>query len=287
MFPGQFEYHRPGTVQEAIALLASDPDAKLIAGGHFLLPAMKMRLAMPSSLVDLGRVPGLNGIAVNGNVVIGAMTTYHQLETSGELAAAVPLLHSASAIVGDAQVRTRGTLGGSLAHSDPAADLTAIFLALNGSVKAVGSSGERVIAADDLFLDLLTTSLAPDEIITEVHLPLQGETLKGAYEKIEHPASGYAVVGVAVAVEVGGDGTVASARIAVTGCTSKATRATAAEAALVGKKLDVDGIASAAAVAAQGLEINGDHYASAEYRARLVKGLVKRAVLEAASRASA
>jgi len=283
VFPGQFTYHRPGTVQEAVALLAGDPDAKLIAGGHSLLPAMKMRLAMPTSLVDIGRVPGLTGIAVNGNVVIGAMTTYRQLETSAELASAVPLLHSTSAVVGDAQVRTRGTLGGSLAHSDPAADLTAVFLVLNGSVKAVGSSGERVIAADDLFVDLLTTSLTPDEIITEVHLPVQGATLKGAYEKIEHPASGYAVVGVAVAVEVGGDGTVSSARIAVTGCTSKATRSTAAEDALTDKKLDADGIAAAAAVAAQGLEINGDHYASAEYRAHLVTVATRRALEKAAA----
>ncbi len=282
MFPGQFTYYRPGSVQEAIALLAADPDAKLIAGGHSLLPAMKMRLANPTSLVDLGRVPGLTGIAVNGNVVIGAMTTYRQLESSAELAAAVPLLASASHRVGDMQVRTRGTLGGSLAHSDPAADLTAVFLALNGSVKVVGSGGERVIAADDLFLDLLTTSLTPDEIITEVHLPLQGAALKGAYEKMVHPASGYAVVGVAVAVEVAGDSTVSSARIAVTGCTSKATRSTAAEAALTGKKLDADGIAAAAAVAAQGLEINGDHYASAEYRTHLV-GVATRRALETAA----
>lgn len=283
MFPGQFAYHRPGSVQEAVALLAADPDAKLIAGGHSLLPAMKMRLAAPSALVDLGKVPGLSGIKVSGdNVVIGAMTTYRQLQNSSDLASTVPLLASSSAHVGDQQVRARGTLGGSLAHSDPAADLTAVFLVLNGSVKAVGGSGERTIAADDLFVDLLTTSLNPEEIITEVHIPKQG-SVKAAYEKIEHPASGYAVVGVAVAVTVGGDGTVSSARIAVTGCTSKATRSTAAENALTGKKLDADGIAAAAAVAADGLEINGDHYASAEYRAHLVGVATRRALEKAAS----
>lgn len=282
MFPSQFEYYRPGSVQEAIQLLSSNPDAKIIAGGHSLLPAMKLRLAAPSALVDIARIPGLSGISVNGGVSIGALTTYTQLEDSKELQAALPLLAEAAGHVGDQQVRARGTLGGSLAHSDPAADLTAVFLALGGSVTAVGSGGERQIAADDLFVDLLTTSLNPDEVITKVSFPAGAGNLKAAYEKIEHPASGYAVVGVAVALEVGSDGTVSSARVAVTGCTSKATRATGAEQALTGKKLDADTIAAAAAAAPDGLEVNGDHYASAEYRTHLVSVATRRALETAA-----
>jgi carbon-monoxide dehydrogenase medium subunit len=168
VFPNQFEYHRPDSVQAAAALLAADPDAKLLAGGHSLLPAMKLRLASPSALVDLGGVDGLVGIDAAGRITIGAMTTYAMLRDSRELQRVLPMVAEAADNVGDPAVQSRGTLGGSLAHSDPAADFTAIFLALNGSVEATGAGGTRTIAADDLFVDLFTTSLAPDEIITSV-----------------------------------------------------------------------------------------------------------------------
>ena len=283
MFPSQFEYHRPGSVAEAVSLLQRNPDAKVLAGGHSLLPAMKLRLAAPSALVDLGNVRELRGISVNGDVVIGAMTTYAELRDSAELKQRLPIVPEVAYNVGDPQVQAVGTLGGSLAHNDPAADFTAVAVALGASVKAVGANGERIIPAEELLVDLLTTSLAPDEVLTEVHIPAAGGKTGMAYEKFRHPASGYAVVGVAAVVSVGADGNVAQARIAVTGATSTATRATAAEQALVGKPLTADTIAAAAAVAGDGLDLNGDHYASAEYRAHLLTVYTARALERAAA----
>jgi len=185
--------------------------------------------------------------------------------------------------VGDPAVQARGTIGGALAHSDPAADFTAIFLALNGSVDVTGAQGSRTIAADELFVDLFTTALQPDEIITSVSFQAPATGTGMAYEKFRHPASGYAVVGVAAVVGAGAGGTVDWARIAVTGATSKATRATNAEQAVAGKRLDVDSIAAAVAVAGDGLEINGDHFASEDYRRHLVGVLTGRALTRAAA----
>lgn len=283
MFPNQFDYHRPASVDEAVALLTADPDAKLLAGGHSLVPAMKLRLASPTALVDLSGVEGLTGIQANGSVTIGAMTTYATLRDSKELAAALPIIPETADNVGDPAVQARGTLGGALAHSDPAADFTAVFLALDGSVDVTGSGGKRTIGADELFVDLFTTDLAPDEIITSVSFPAQKAGTATAYEKFRHPASGYAVVGIAVVVSTGSGGAVESARIAVTGATSKATRATAAENALQGKALNDESIAAAAAVAAEGLEVNGDHFASEDYRRHLIGVLTERALKKAAA----
>jgi aerobic carbon-monoxide dehydrogenase medium subunit len=282
VFPEQFEYHRPGSVSEAVQLLSSNPEAKIIAGGHSLLPAMKLRLAVPAALVDIAKLPDLKGISVDGGARIGAMTTYRELIASDELAAAFPMFREAADKVGDPAVRARGTIGGSLAHADPAADLTAVMLALGGSVKAVGSNGERTIDVDDLFVGLLTTSLEPEEVITEVTASGDTAGSKMAYEKHAHPASGYAVVGVAVALTMDGD-TCKSARIGVTGAPEVAKRAESAESALNGQKLDADTIAAAADKAADDLgELNGDVYASPEYRAHLVKVLTKRALTRAA-----
>jgi carbon-monoxide dehydrogenase medium subunit len=285
VFPSQFAYHRPSSVQEAIQLLAADPDAKVLAGGHSLLPAMKLRLANPSAVVDIGRIAGLRGITVkgDGSITIGALTTYQDLLDSKELRQAYPIIAETANIVGDPQVRVRGTLGGSLAHSDPAADFTAVALALNAQVAVVGGGGERTIGIDDLFVSLLTTSLGADELITDIRIPsAAGRKIGQAYEKHAHPASGYAVVGVAAVLDLDG-GNVKSARIAVTGAPEKATRATAAEQALAGKAASADVIAQAAAAAAEGLgELNGDVYASAEYRAHLVRVLTRRALTRAA-----
>ena len=281
MFTNTFAYHRPTTVQEALGLLGGNPDAKLLAGGHSLIPAMKLRLASPAALIDLGRVEELTGITVNGGVTVGAMTTYNQIQDSAELRAKLPVLADTCGIVGDAQVRVRGTLGGCLAHSDPAADLTAVFLALGGSVTVIGSGGERTIAADDLFVDLFSTALQPDEIITKITIPDLGDARMG-YEKHAHPASGYAVVGVAAVLTMG-SGVVQSARLAVTGATTIATRLSASEAALTGKALDDASIAAAAAAAGGGLTINGDLYASEEYRRHLVGVLTGRALRKAAN----
>ena len=281
MFPNQFDYHRPDSVQAAAGLLAADPDAKLLAGGHSLLPAMKLRLASPSSLVDLGGIPGLVGIDAAGKITIGAMTTYAMLRDSRELSRLLPIVTEAADNVGDPAVQARGTLGGALAHSDPAADFTAIFLALNGSVDVTGTQGSRTIGADELFVDLFTTALQPDEIITSVSFQAPGPGTGMAYEKFRHPASGYAVVGVAAVIGAGSGGTVDSVRIAVTGATSYATRATNVEQALMGQLLNDDVISAAAAVAGEGLEINGDHFASEEYRRHLVGVLTGRAIRRA------
>ncbi len=283
MFPNQFAYHRPESVQAAAAILASDPDAKLLAGGHSLIPAMKLRLASPSALVDLGGVKGLDSIDASGPITIGAMTTYAALRDSSALRQVLPVIADAADNVGDPAVQACGTLGGALAHSDPAADFTAIFLALNGSVEVTGANGARTIGSDNLFVDLFTTALEPDEIITSVSFDAPKAGSGAAYEKFRHPASGYAVVGVAVVVNTGGDGAVESARIAVTGATSKATRASDAEAALSGKQLSEATIAAAAAVAANGLEINGDHFASEDYRRHLITVLTGRALTRAAA----
>lgn len=281
MYPTQFEYVRPSSVDEAIAILAKDPDAKVLAGGHSLIPAMKLRLAAPGTIVDIGKIDGLSGVKTKGGVTIGALTTYRAIIDADGLDK-FPVVQAATKQVGDPSVRNRGTLGGSMAHNDPAADLTAVMLALNASVTAKGPKGERTIPVDDLFVGLLTTSLEADEILTSVSIPDDFAGAKQAYVKHAHPASGYAVVGVAVAVKEK-DGKVESARIAVTGAPEYAKRATSAEDALVGKKLDADSIAAAAALAADDLgELNGDVYASPEYRAHLVRVLTKRALTQAA-----
>lgn len=281
MFPTTFAYHRASSVDDAVAMLAGNPDAKLLGGGHSLIPAMKLRLAAPAMLIDLGRVSELKGVTmVDGVATIGAMTTYDELRFADGVAETFPALPDAINVIGDQQVRANGTIGGTLAHNDPAADLTAVFLALEGSVEVMGPGGRRTIAGEDLFVDLWTTSLDSDDVITSVVLPIPQAGTQQAYRKHAHPASGYAVVGVAVAIEQA-DGVVAKASIVVTGATSKPTHATAAEAALIGRAYDAESIAAASAVAAEGLEINGDAYASEPYRAQLVKVLTGRA-LEAA-----
>lgn len=285
MFPSQFAYHRPHSVQEAVSLLQQDPDAKILAGGHSLLPAMKLRLAAPTALVDLAKVDELRGITANGGIRIGAMTTYRELYDSEALRRQFPMIPETIYVLGDLQVQSRGTIGGSLAHNDPAADLTAVVLALDGSVTAVGSGGERTIPADDFFVDLLTTSLQPDEIITQVTFPVPTGRTGMAYEKYRHPASGYAVVGVAVVLSFRDGDTCSSARVAVTGATSKPTRLTAIEDALTGQVVSSETIADAASTAGDGLDINGDHYASADYRRHLVGVYARRALEKAFDRA--
>jgi aerobic carbon-monoxide dehydrogenase medium subunit len=273
MYPAQFDYVVPETLDEAIKLLAeSDGEAKILAGGHSLLPAMKLRLAQPAKIIDIRKIPGLNEIKVDANgTTIGAM-------------GALPALAEAAAVVGDLQVRNRGTLGGSLAHSDPAGDPPAPFLALDGSIVVKGPNGERTIAANDFFVDILTTSLAEDEIVTAVTFPVLASGTGTAYVKFDHPASHYALTGVAAAIKLGSGGTVESVKVGVTGVGPKAYRATAVEEALVGK--GADAIADAASHAADGIDCNDDIHASAEYRAHLAVVFTRRALQAAFSRAS-
>jgi len=286
MYPAQFDYVAPSTLDEAIKLLAeSGGEAKILAGGHSLLPAMKLRLAQPGTLIDLRKIPGLNEIKVDASgVTVGAMVTHAQVARSPEIQRALPLLAHACSVVGDLQVRNRGTLCGSLAHSDPAGDPPAVFVACEGSIIARGPNGERTIAANDFFVDILTTSLGEDEIITAVKFPSLPAGAGSAYRKFDHPASHYALTGVAAIVTMSG-GNIATVKIGVTGVGPKAYRATAVEQALVGK--GPDAVAEASAKAADGIDCNDDIHASAEYRAHLASVFTRRALEEAISRASA
>ena len=281
MFPTSFAYYRAASVDDAVAQLAANPDTKILAGGHSLIPAMKLRLAAPGTLVDVSRVAELKGVTLkDGAYRIGAMTTYDELRRADGVAEALPIVPESIRVIGDQQVRANGTIGGTIAHNDPAADFTAVFLALGGSVEVAGPGGTRTIAGDDLFVDLWTTSLEANEIITTVVLPVPAAGTVMSYRKHAHPASGYAVVGVAAVLERDGD-TVSKASVVVTGVTSLPTHATATETALIGTVLNEASISAAADLAADGLEINGDTYASAEYRAQLIKVLTRRAITPA------
>lgn len=281
MYPNDFEYVAPTSVSEAVQILSQNPDAKVLAGGHSLLPAMRIRLMSPPMLVDIGKIAELRGINVNGSISIGALTTYRDLMMSDDLNARLPVLAECAANVGDPQVRNKGTLGGSLAHADPAADMPAVILALGASMQVVGPNGARTIAADDFFVGMLESALEPGEVLTEIIVPPMPQRMGAAYEKFKHPASGYATVGVAVMVHKGENGSISDVRIAVTGAGPKAQRATLAENMLQGGQGSPGDIAAAAEQAASGLELIGDISASEEYRAHLVSVLCKRALTRA------
>jgi len=287
MIPAAFEYFAPTSVREAIGLLEQHGDeAKLLAGGHSLLPIMKFRLAQPKVVIDIGRIPGLDAIAAaDGKISIGALATHDAVEHSAVLKDKCPLLPEAAAVIGDIQVRNRGTIGGSLAHADPAADYPGAILALDAEIVAAGSKGNRTIPAREFFVDMLTTALRPTEIITDVRVPVISRGTGTAYVKHPHPASGYAVVGVAVVLTVSG-GKCQRAAIGINGVSGKAYRASAVEKALTGQALDEKTVAAAAAHAADGVEAQSDLYASGEFRAHLASVYTKRAVLLAASRAA-
>lgn len=286
MFPGNFDYHRPGSLDEAIGLLRNLKDAKLLAGGHSLIPAMKLRAAQPTAVVDLGRLPGLAGIGDSGDSLrIGALTTHAAVADSETARAGCPLLAEAAAAIGDIQVRNRGTLGGSLAHADPGADYPAAMLALGAEITVIGPGGERTLAAADFFVDLFTTALAETEVITSVRVP---KAAGGAYLKHRHPASSYAVVGAAARVELDDSGQVSACALGIGGVVGKAVLAEEAAAALVGGPADPERIAAAAGKVAASLDDPlGDLYASGEFRCHLAGVYGKRALTLAAERAAA
>jgi aerobic carbon-monoxide dehydrogenase medium subunit len=285
MYPAQFEYHTPGTIKEALDLLARyKDDAKLLAGGHSLLPAMKLRLTQPKHLVDLRKLQGLSGIKEDGaTLVIGAMTTHYAVESSPVVKAKCPVLAATAGQIGDPMVRNMGTIGGSLAHADPAADYPATIIAVGAEMVAEGPKGRRTIKADDFFKSLFTTALAPDEIITEVRVPACGPKVGCAYLKFPHPASRFAVVGVAAMLTMD-DGKVAKASIGITGAGTKAVRAKGVEAGLTGKVLDAATIQAAAEKAPDGVDVQADLQGSEEYKRHLLKVFARRAI-EAASTA--
>jgi carbon-monoxide dehydrogenase medium subunit len=280
MIPAPFDYQVPATLEEAVSLLAADPDgAKVLAGGHSLIPAMKLRLAQPQLLVDIARIKSLAYIREDGNqILIGATTTHYQLESSELLQQICPLLPACAKSIGDVQVRNKGTIGGSIAHSDPAGDWPAAVLALNADLVLVGPGGERIVKAADFFVDLLTTDLQPGEILREIRIEKPSGRFGQAYQKVPHPASGFAVVGIAVHLAMNDDGSCKAAQIAVTGVGAKAYRAQAVETALAGKSLDEQSIASAAGHVCDGVDPNADLYASGEYRCHLAQVHTRRAI---------
>ena len=288
MIPAEFEYHAAKSVDEALKLLGQYGDeAKLLAGGHSLIPALKLRLQSVGHLIDLGRISGLDGIKeAGGKIAIGAMTTHQAIESSQLLRDKCHLLAECAGNIGDVQVRNRGTIGGSLSHADPAADYPAAILALDAEIDAQSSGGKRTIKADDFFVDMLQTSLKAGELVTEVRVPVTGKGTGGAYLKVLQPASGFAIVGVAVLVTLDG-GKVSKLRIGVTGAAVKAFRAKETEAALTGKAADDASIAAAAEKATNGVETSGDIFASPDYRAHLTRVYVRRAVAAAVAKARA
>jgi len=285
MYPAQFEYHKASTVKEALDLLGKYKDeAKLLAGGHSLLPAMKLRLAQPKHLIDIGKVAGLSGVKEEGGtLVIGAMTTHYAIESSALLKSKCPLLPEVAGHIGDPMVRNMGTIGGSIAHADPAADWPAAAIALNVDLVAEGPKGKRTIKADDFFKGLLTTALADDEILTEIRVPAAAANVKSAYVKFPHPASRFAVVGVAAVLTMDG-GKVSKASIGITGAGSKAVRAKGVEAAITGKAADAASIQAAAEKGADGVDVQPDLQGSEEYKKHLLKVFSKRAIEAAAAK---
>lgn len=285
--PAAFDYHVANSVDEAIALMQQyGDDAKFLAGGHSLLPTMKLRLAQPGHLIDLGRIQGLSYIREDGDAVaVGAMTTYATLERSSVIQSNFALLPEGISQIGDQQVRNRGTIGGSVAHSDPAADTPGMVLALKADILTQGPNGVRTIKADDFFQDLFQTALGQDEVITEIRFAKPPPRTGSAYEKLANKASHYAVVGCAAVVTLDSDGTCTAASVVITGASVKPTRASAVEAALVGKRLDEATIAEAASHAADGLELVSDIHGSKAYRAQMASVMAKRAITRAAERA--
>jgi len=278
MYPANFDYKRPATVDEAVALLAQHGDAaKLLAGGHSLIPAMKLRLAQPKVVVDIGRISNLSDIReAGGKIAIGAMTTHQEIAASRLLQDKCPLLPETASHIGDVQVRNKGTIGGSLAHADPAADYPATILALDAEIEVAGPHGRRTIRAGDFFVDLLQTAIAANELITEIRVPVTAKTV--AYVKTEQKASGFALAGVAAVISPSG------VRVGVTGIAAKAYRATGVEQALKGQ-MTANAIALAATHAADGVEPLSDIHASAEYRAHLAQVNTRRALERAVARA--
>ena len=283
MIPTSFDYARATSLDDAIAKLgASGGSAKLVAGGHSLIPLMKLRLSEPTTLIDIARIPGLAGIKEkDGKIEIGAATTHHAVASSALLREKCAALADTAETIGDPQVRNRGTIGGSLAHADPAADYPAILVALDAEIHIKGKGGWRAVKANDFFQGLFTVDLQPDEIIAGVQVKPQKTA---AYAKLHQRASHFAIVGVGAALEVSG-GTITAARVGLTGASTHAMRLGNVEAALAGKPLSDATIAAAAAVAGDGLgDLNADLHGSAEYRRSMIKVFTVRALKQAAAR---
>jgi aerobic carbon-monoxide dehydrogenase medium subunit len=280
MIPVAFDYVRPATLDEALGLLARHgEDAKVLAGGHSLIPAMKLRLSQPKVVVDIGRIGNLRSISeLDGKIAIGALTTHYEIESSDLLARSCPLLREVAGEIGDVQVRNKGTIGGSCVHADPAGDWPAAMLALDAVFEIAGPGGTRSVPADNFFVDILTSAIESGEILTSIRVPTTSKTV--AYVKFAQKASGFAIAGIAAVV----DKARKVVAVGVTGVAAKAYRATGVESALRGSDLSAAAIETAAQKAADGVDPLSDIHASAEFRAHLARVLTKRALALAVSR---
>jgi carbon-monoxide dehydrogenase medium subunit len=289
MYTPAFHYHRAQSLADAHRLLAAHPGAKVLAGGHSLIPMLKLRLASMPTLVDIGRVAELRGVSRMGDQIrIGALTTHAEIAGSDDLRTHAPAMWDAANVLGDPAVRNRGTIGGNIAHADPASDLPTVLVALNATVIATGPAGERSIPADQFFRGIMSTALNDDEIITAVTMPADATTRASAYVKFAHPASRYAVVGAAAAVSMSG-GKCTGARVAIGGLVPHAMRLPAVEQALAATSGDAAAIRAAAdnTKTSLGEDVSGDIFASAEYRAAVAPVYVARAIAAAVARAGA
>ena len=288
MFPANFGYVAARSVEEALQLLAKHgDDGKLLAGGHSLIPAMKLRLQSPHTLIDLGTIPALRGIKLDGNhLAIGALTVHADVASSDLVRKHVPGLSDAAHVIGDLQVRNRGTIGGSVAHADPAADLPVILAALNAAFVLQSSAGTRALQADEFFTDFYTTAMNANEVLTEVRIPLPSPGSGTAYAKLPHPASGYVVVSAGVLITRQASGTCVAARVFMGGLGSGPMRAVATEMELQGKPLTPQAIAAAAAKAAEETDPVEDSYADAEYKRHVATVYARKAIEAAVVRAT-
>ncbi len=286
MIPGEFEYHAPASVAEAVGLLDRlGEDAKILAGGHSLIPAMRFRLAAPEALIDINGIADLSYIRDAGNhLAVGAMTREAELEHSAVVLERFPMLADAGRLIADPLVRNRGTLGGNLAHADPANDHPAVMLAYGATLVAQGPSGTREIGVDDFFVGLFESALAPNELLVEVRIPVPGPSSGSAYVKMERKVGDYAISAAAVNLTVSG-GSCTAARIGLTNVSAVPRRATGAEAALVGNALTDDAIEAAGRAAAQECDPSADLRGSVEYKRDVTRVLVKRAIRTAMERA--
>lgn len=285
MFAADFAYHRATSVADALRLLGEHAGAKCLAGGHSLIPLLKLRLAAPATLVDIGRLTELNGISnAEGRLRIGSLTPHADVAASPAVRAACPALAEAASMIGDPAVRRRGTIGGNVAHADPASDLPPVLLAADATFVVAARGGERRIPAADFFLGMMETALADGELLVAIDVPPQSADQSSAYAKFSHPASRYAVVGAAAVITTKG-GVCSEARIAVSGVTPRATRAKSVERALAGQPLTMNTVNAASERVADdlGADILGDVFASAEYRRAMTPIYVRRAIAKAAA----
>lgn len=282
MIPAKFSYERAGTVDEALMMLARHgDDAKILAGGHSLIPAMKLRLNQPGVLIDIGRISELRYIKDAGDhIAIGAGTTHTDLAESDAFPTGLELWNEAAKLIGDPQVRHKGTLGGSLAHADPAADWPAVVIASEGTIVVKGPDGQREITATDFFTGFYMTDLRPNELIVEVQVPKLPAGSKSSYQKFMQPASRFAIVGCAAIITKSGD-TCARARIGMTGVADGPYRGKAVEDALIGQALSEENVETAAQKATEGAAVMGDHFAGEAYREHLARVYAKRAIMAA------